>query len=247
MLDFSIISDVFPQLLRGVGTTGKLALLILIFGMIVAIPIGYARNAKSIWYHGPAASYILIIRGVPSLVQVFLVYFGLGQLDWVRSSFLWPALRDPFDCVIIALGLNSAAYTAEIIAGALRLVPKGLIEASYALGMSWYRTQRTVVIPLAARAAFPAYETEILLTVKATSLASTVTLLDLTGMARLAVTETFAPYEVFLSAGTIYFCMTSSLSWLLRRIETRFALNNLRVASRAKIGVDASEPPYAVE
>lgn len=228
MLDFSIISDVFPQLLRGVGTTGKLALLVLVFGMIVAIPIAYARNAKSIWCHGPAAGYVLIIRGVPSLVQVFLVYFGLGQLDFVRSSFLWPILRDPFACVTLALGLNSAAYTAEIIAGALRLVPKGLIEASHALGLSWYKTQRTIVIPLAARAALPAYETEILLTVKATSLASTVTLLDLTGMARLAVSDTFAPYEVFLSAGAIYFCITSSLSWLLRRMETRFALDGLK-------------------
>ena len=185
MLDVSIMADVFPQLLRGVGTTGKLAVLILILGMALAIPVAYARNAKSPWLHGPAGGYILVIRGIPSLVLVFLVYFGLGQLEFVRHSALWPVLRDPFWCAIIALGLNSAAYTAEILAGALRLVPKGLIEASYALGLSWYQTQWTVAVPLALRAALPAYETEIILTVKATSLASTITLLDLTGAARL--------------------------------------------------------------
>ncbi|SDR44270.1 amino acid ABC transporter membrane protein 2, PAAT family [Rhizobiales bacterium GAS113] len=244
MLDFSIIADVFPQLLRGVATTGKLTVLILIVGMISAVPIAYARNAKSIWLHGPAAGYILVLRGIPSLVQVFLVYFGLAQLGFVRDSFLWPVLRDPFACVVVALGLNSAAYTAEILAGALRLVPKSLVEASYALGMSWYKTQRTIVIPLAARAALPAYENEILLTVKATSLASTVTLLDLTGMARLAVTETFAPYEVFLSAGAIYFCITTSLSWLLRRMEHRLTPDNLRAATRTHADV-VSEAVHA--
>jgi len=235
MLDVSIMADVFPQLLRGVGTTGKLAVLILILGMALAIPVAYARNAKSPWLHGPAGGYILVIRGIPSLVLVFLVYFGLGQLGFVRHSALWPVLRDPFWCAIIALGLNSAAYTAEILAGALRLVPKGLIEASYALGLSWYQTQWTVAVPLALRAALPAYETEVILTVKATSLASTITLLDLTGAARLAVTETFAPYEVFLTAGAIYFSITTTLSWALRRLESRLGTDKLQTVEKGAL------------
>ena len=226
MLDLQIMADAFPKLLQGVGTTGRLAILILFLGMLLSIPIAYARNAKAVWLHGPANAYILIIRGVPSLLQVFLVYYGLGQLEFVRHSVFWPILREPFWCVIIALGLNSAAYTAEIISGALRVISHGPVEAAYALGLSWYQTQRSVVIPLAVRAALPAYENEIILTVKATSLASTVTLMDLTGVARLEVSVTYAPYEVFLTAAAIYFCMTTTLSWMLRRLERRLSMED---------------------
>ncbi len=227
MLDTSIMADVLPHLLQGLATTGKLSILILILGMLLAIPLAYARNARSPWLHGPANAYILVIRGIPSLLQVFLLYYGLGQLGFVRHSMLWPMLRDPFWCLILALGLNSAAYTAEILSGALRLVSKGMTEAAHALGLSWYQTQRNITVPLALRAALPAYESEIILTVKATSLASTITLLDLTGVARLEVSKTFAPYEVFLTAGALYFCITTGLSWLLRRLENRLSIDNL--------------------
>lgn len=243
MLDLQIMAEAFPNLLQGVGLTGRLAILILIFGMLIAIPLAYARNARSAWLHGPASAYIFVIRGIPSLLQVFLVYYGLGQFDFVRTSALWPIFRDPFWCVIIALGLNSAAYTAEIIAGALRLVPKGLNEAARALGLSWFQTQRKITIPLAVRLALPAYENEIILTVKATSLASTITLLDLTGAARLEVSNTFAPYEVFLTAGAIYFCITTSLSWLLRKLEQRLSIENRSVAQKAgELKVAAAVP-----
>jgi octopine/nopaline transport system permease protein len=228
MLDFQLMIDAIPKLVQGMGLTGKLAILILLLGMLLAIPIAYARNAKSVFLHGPANAYILLIRGIPSLLQVFLVYYGMGQLDFVRHSALWPILRDPFWCVIIALGLNSAAYTAEIISGALRLIAKGPVEAAYALGLSWYQTQVKVTLPLAIRAALPAYENEIILTVKATSLASTVTLMDITGVARLEVSATYAPYEIFLTAGAIYFCITTVLSWLLRRLERRLSIDNLK-------------------
>ncbi|SFP37623.1 amino acid ABC transporter membrane protein 2, PAAT family [Bradyrhizobium sp. Ghvi] len=234
MLDFSIMADAFPNLLKGAGMTGRLSILILLLGMMLAVPLAYARNAQSIWLHGPASIYILVIRGIPSLLQVFIVYYGLGQFSFVRNSALWPIFRDPFWCVIIALGLNSAAYTAEIIAGALRQVPKGLVEAAQALGLSWFQTQRKVTIPLAVRAALPAYENEVILTIKATSLASTITLLDLTGAARLEVSNTFAPYEVFLTAGAIYFCITTSLSWLLRRFEVRLSAGHRNEERRVK-------------
>ncbi|SFJ52442.1 amino acid ABC transporter membrane protein 2, PAAT family [Bosea sp. OK403] len=228
MLDVSIMADVLPPMLKSLGMTGKLAILILIVGMLLAVPLAFARNATSTWLSLPANGYILIIRGIPALLQVFLVYYGLAQFEIVRSSFLWPVFRDPFFCVILALGLNSAAYTAEIISGALRLIPKGLVEAAHSMGLSWFQTQFLVTLPLAMRAALPAYENEIILTVKATSLASTITLLDLTGVARLEVTNTYAPYEVFLTAGTIYFCITTTLSWALRKLERRLAIENLK-------------------
>lgn len=232
MLDTSIMADALPHMLQGLATTGRLSILVLLLGMLLAVPLAYARNARSRWLHGPANAYILVIRGVPSLLQVFLIYYGLGQIGFIRSSVLWPVLRDPFWCLVLALGLNSAAYTAEIISGSLRMVPKGMTEAAHALGLSWYRTQTSITIPLALRAALPAYENEIVLTVKATSLASTITLLDLTGIARLEVSKTFAPYEVFLTAGAIYFCITTTLSWALRRLEKRLSLDALGTAKR---------------
>lgn len=234
MLDFSLMAEIFPKLAAGIDTTGRLALLILLLGLLLAIPIAYARNAKARFLHVPAGAYISIIRGIPSLLQVFLVYYGLGQLGFIRSSVLWPLFRDPFWCVIIALGLNSAAYTAEIISGALRLIPKGLTEAAQSLGLTWLQTQWKITIPLAVRAALPAYENEIILTVKATSLASTVTLLDITGIARLEVTNTFAPYEVFLTAGALYFCITTSLSWALRRLERWLSIEASPSAAESK-------------
>lgn len=241
MLDFELMGDILPQLLRGVPTTGRLAVLILLLGFVVAVPIALARNATSAWLYGPANAFILFVRGIPALLLVFLVYYGLGQLPFVRASVLWPILREPFWCLVIALGINSAAYTAEIISGAVRLVPRGLVEASRALGLSWFHTQRKVTIPLALRGALPAYENEVILTVKATSLASTITILDLTGAARLAVSNTFAPYEVFIAAGAIYFCITTLLSIGLRWLEEWLSIERLQRTGAIKV-VKANEP-----
>lgn len=133
----------------------------------------------------------------------------------------WTILRDPFWCLIIALGMNGAAYSAELFAGAMRNVSRGVVEASRALGLSWYATVRTVIFPIALRSALPAYSNEIILTVKATSLASTITIMDLTGMARLEVARTYAPYEVFLTAAAIYVAITALLTQALKQLERR--------------------------
>lgn len=221
MLDIGLMAEVLPQLLKGVGTTGRLSVLILILALVVAVPLAFARNAARSWINLPAQAYILFFRGTPALIQVFLLYHGAGQFEWVRSSAAWIVLRDPFWCLIIALGLNGAAYTGELLAGAMRNVPKGMVEAARALGLSRWQALRTIVVPLSLRTALPAYSNEAILTVKATSLASTITILDLTGMARLEVARTYAPYEVFITAAAIYLLITSALTWLLRRVERR--------------------------
>jgi octopine/nopaline transport system permease protein len=226
MLDPGLMVEVLPQLWKGVALTGRLSFLIVLLALLLAVPLALARNAGSRWLNWPANAYILFFRGTPALIQVFLVYHGSGQFEWVRTSILWSVLRDPFWCLIIALGLNGAAYTAELLAGAMRAVPRGTVEAARALGLSWYASMRTVVAPLALRAVLPAYSNEIVLSVKATSLASTVTLLDLTGMARLEVSRTYAPYEVFLTAGAIYLAITFTLTQLLRALERRLAVED---------------------
>ncbi|MGX1785357.1 ABC transporter permease [Bosea sp. NPDC055332] len=226
MLDLGIIRSVFPDLLNGVALSIKLSLLILLFGLLLALPVAFARNATSPALRHASRLYILFFRGVPAIIQVFLVYYGLGQFQAVRSSILWPVLRDPFWCLIIALSLNGSAYTGELLAGAMRAVPRGLVEAARALGLSQARTLQTVVVPLAVRAALPAYSNEVILTVKATSLASTITLLDVTGAAKLAASQTYAPYEVFIAAGVIYFVLTYSLSYGLRQLESALAVES---------------------
>jgi polar amino acid transport system permease protein/octopine/nopaline transport system permease protein len=236
MLDFGLMAEVFPQLIKGVGLTGRLALLILVLALLVAVPLAFARNAKVRWYSYPAQAYILFFRGTPALIQVFLLYHGAGQFELIRNSAAWTILRDPFWCLIIALGLNGAAYSGELLAGAMRNVPKGTVEAARALGLSWWQTMRTVVVPLALRTALPAYSNEVILTVKATSLASTITLLDLTGMARLEVARTYAPYEVFLTAAAIYLVITFSLTYMLRMLERRLSITSNSIPAMRNAG-----------
>lgn len=221
MLDFNLMLEVMPKLWQGVGTTGRLSCLILLLAFVLAIPISFARNSNKLFLSLPANAYILFFRGTPALVQVFLVYYGLSQFSWVRTSLAWTVLRDPFWCLIIALGMNGAAYSAELFAGAMRNVSRGVVEAARALGLTWYATVRTVIFPIALRSALPAYSNEIILTIKATSLASTITILDLTGMARLEVARTYAPYEVFLTAAAIYVAITTLLTKLLKQLEQR--------------------------
>lgn len=221
MLDFNLMLEVMPKLWQGVGTTGRLSCFILLLAFILAVPLSFARNSNKLFLSLPANAYILFFRGTPALVQVFLIYYGLSQFSWVRTSFAWTILRDPFWCLIIALGMNGAAYSAELFAGAMRNVSRGVVEAARALGLSWYATVRTVIFPIALRSALPAYSNEIILTIKATSLASTITILDLTGMARLEVARTYAPYEVFLTAAAIYVAITTLLTKLLKKLEQR--------------------------
>ena len=221
MLDFDLMMEVLPKLWQGVGMTGRLSMLILLLAFVLAIPLAFARNAGHRIISVPANAYILFFRGTPALIQVFLVYYGAGQFVWIRSSVAWTILRDPFWCLIIALGMNGAAYSAELFAGAMRNVSRGVIEAARALGLSWYATIRTVIFPTALRSALPAYSNEIILTIKATSLASTITIMDLTGAARLEVARTYAPFEVFITAGAIYVAITALLTHSLKQLERR--------------------------
>jgi octopine/nopaline transport system permease protein len=220
MFDISLVFSVMPALGKGALLTLKLTALVIVLGTLLAFPVALARNSASAWLRGSANAYVMFFRGTPSLVQVFLLYYGASQFDAIQRSPLWPVLRDPFWCVVIALGLNSASYTGKTLAAALAAVPKSLLEASFSLGLSRPQAFLTVSLPLALRAALPAYGNEIILTCKATSLASTVTLLDLTGTARLLTSETYAPYEVFLSAGLVYLAINYSLMLAMRRLES---------------------------
>lgn len=209
----------FPRLLEGLSTTLRLLAFSLVFGLAIALATSCARNTR--WLSWPAEAYVYFFRGTPLLVQLFMIYFGLPQAEFIRTGPLWPFLREPFWCMCLALSLNNGAYVAEIIRGGMLGVGTGLKEASWALGLSRFHQLRFVTVPIVLRLCLPAYGNEVVSLLKATALASTVTLLDVTGIARSIVAETFAPYEIFISAAVIYLVLTFFVQTLVTHLEAR--------------------------
>ena len=197
-----------PKLIQGATITLELTALSVIAGLILAIPLGIARSSK-LWYvRSLPYGYIFFFRGTPLLIQLFLVYYGLGQFEVIRESVLWPYLRSPFWCAVLTMTLHTAAYIAEILRGAIQAIPPGEIEAARALGMSRFKTMVHIMLPRAARIGLPAYSNEVILMLKASSLASTVTLLELTGMTRTIIARNYQTVDMFLIAGVIYLVMS---------------------------------------
>lgn len=203
-MQWDVILQALPKLLQGVVLTLELVAISCITGLIFAIPMGIAR-ASTRWYvRSLPYGYIFLFRGTPLLVQLFLVYYGLAQFEAVRQGPLWPYLREPFWCAVITMTMHTTAYIAEIVRGALQAVPAGEIEAARALGMSKTQTLLFITLPRAIRIGLPAYSNEVILMLKASALASTVTLLELTGMARTIIARTYLPVEIFFAAGMLY-------------------------------------------
>ncbi|MAG98463.1 MAG: ABC transporter permease [Alphaproteobacteria bacterium] len=222
-MDFDLMVTSIPRLLEGAVVTLQLVSLSLILGMILALPLALCRVSRQPLLWMPVYGYIFYFRGTPLLVQIFLTYYGLGQFEAVRESFLWPVLREAYWCAIIAFTMNTAAYTAEILRGGILAVPAGEIEAARAVGMSRWLLYRRIILPRAIRMALPAYSNEVILMLKASALASTITLLDLTGVARIIVARSFAPYELFLTAGVIYLLMTFVVTRAFKQAEYRLS------------------------
>lgn len=218
-----MILSALPSLLSGAFVTVQLVAWSLALGLILALLVALALLSPNRLIAGPAALYVFLFRSTPLLVQLFLIYYGAGQFVAVRESFLWPLLREAYWCAIIALTLNTAAYTAEILRGGIRAVPFGQIEAARALGMHRGLMFRRIVLPQAFRQILPAYGNEMIQMVQATSLASTITLVELTGAARTIASRSFQPVELFVIAGVIYLAMNFVIAQAVRWAERRMA------------------------
>lgn len=218
-MNWEVIIKWLPRLMQGATLTLELVAIAVLAGLILAIPLGIARTSKKWYISGLPYAYIFFFRGTPLLVQLFLVYYGLAQFDAVRESSLWPYLRSPFWCAAVTMTLHTAAYIAEILRGALQAIPKGEIEAARALGMSHSKALVHIMLPRAARIGLPAYSNEVILMLKASSLASTVTLLELTGMARTIIARTYLPVEIFFAAGMFYLAMSFVLVQAFKVLE----------------------------
>lgn len=218
MSEWDFLSGTMLRLLGGLPVTLELTAVSISAGVVLAVGLALLREASRIgsWC---VRFYVFVLRGTPLLLQIFLVYYGLGQFPWVRHSFLWPFLRQPWWCAILALTLNTAAYGSEIVRGGLGAVPEGAIEAARVAGMSRLTTYRRIVLPLAFRQALPAYGNEWVIMIKSTSLASIVTLMEVTGVAYAIISETYRAVEVFLCAGAIYLTLTFLLTRAVAALE----------------------------
>ena len=203
----SIMSH-FPEFFSAAMMTLSLVTAALIISVVLALFMTFGIVSKRQYVARPLRALVFFIRGTPLLVQIFLIYYGLAQIAWLRESFLWVLFREPFFCAVFALALNSAAYSTALFRGAIDSVPHGEKEACRALGMKDFTMMRCVIIPRAIRLALPAYSNEVIIVLKSTSLASTITLLELTGMTQLLIAETFNP-AFFLIAGAIYLTLNA--------------------------------------
>jgi His/Glu/Gln/Arg/opine family amino acid ABC transporter permease subunit len=218
-MDINLMIESVPTLLKGALLSLELVALSMVIGMVLAIPLALFRISKTSWIRVPAYCYIYFFRGTPLLVQMFLVYYGFSQFEFVRNSFLWPILREAYWCAIIAFTLNTSAYTGEILRGAISSVSWGQVEAGRSVGMSRYLLLRRIIGPQAVILGLPGYSNEVILLLKSSSLASTITLMELTGLTRNIIAITFKPIELFLLAGIIYISLTFIITRIFNLVE----------------------------
>ncbi|MBB3657706.1 octopine/nopaline transport system permease protein [Rhizobium sp. BK650] len=218
-MDWQFLAGTFVSLVRAIPLTLQLAATSIALGAILALAIALCRLSGLVILEWFARSYVFVFRGTPLLVQIFLIYYGLGQFPEIRHSIFWPLLRQSYWCAVLALTMNTAAYASEIIRGGLLSVPFGQIEAARACGMPRFMQFRRIVLPLAIRQALPAYSNEMISMVKATSLASIITLMEVTGVAARIISETYRAIEVFIVAGAIYLAINFLLTRLVYLVE----------------------------
>lgn len=219
----------WPLFAKGVWMTLQLTFLPLAIGFLIALPAGMAR-ARGLRGWSPAINaYVYLFRGTPLLVQTFLIYYGLAQFAWIRESWAWEFLRSPWWCALIAFALNSGAYGAEIVRGAVASTPRGEVEAALSLGLSPRLTDALVVIPSALRRALPQYGNEVVFMLHASSVASVITIQDILGAGRTLNAKFYLAYEGFLTAAVLYMAITFALVGAFRLLERRY-LGHMGVA-----------------
>ncbi len=217
-MDFSMITTEWPLYLSGLWTTVWMVSLALIFGLLIAVPTGIMRNSDNWLVKGPAWAYVYFFRGTPLLIQLFLIYYGSGQFFNVQGT----PFEDAWFCALLAFTLNTGAYTAEIVRGSINTMPKGEIEAAKAYGMSHWQTMRRITLPSSFRRALPAYSNEVIFMLHGSAIAGVVTIVDLTGVARIVNSRYYAPFEAFITSGLLYMCVTFIIVFAFKQWEKRW-------------------------
>jgi len=229
MIDWSVVAGALPAFAGGIRVTLTLLAISLATGLLLSVPLAVARVSPRKWLSGPVWLYTYVIRGTPLLVQLFMVYYGLAQFEWLRESAAWVVLKSAWFCAWLVFALNTTAYTTEIFAGALRALPPGDLEAARSLGMSEFQIYRRILLPGALRRALPQYGNEVVMMLHAPAIASTVALVDVTRVARDVYYNHLLPVEAFGMAAIVYLVLTAVLVGGFRLLEARY-LKHLRPA-----------------
>ena len=220
MIDFILVHT--PAFLQGLATSLWLALCGLLLGITLATLSTLAIQSRVTWLSLPVQAFNHFLRSTPFLVQIYLLYYGLPQFDFIRESIVWPLLASPAFCAILALALNSNAYTTVLLDGAVRAIPKGESEAAEALGFSKMQRFFSIQLKRVLINIWPSYTNEVILIFKATAIASTITVLDLMGVTRQLMAETYRMTECLLIAGVLYLLTTYLLSGILYWVKKRY-------------------------
>lgn len=218
-MDFQVIIDNLPLYLQGLKTTIVLVVSSLIVGLLLAIPIALLASSKSKWISALPKAYIYFFRGTPLLVQMFMIYHGMGQFEAVRESFLWVIFQHAWACALVAFALNTAGYTGEILRGTIAQTPYGEVEAAKSVGMSNAQIYRRIILPSTFRRALPAYGNEVIFMLHGSSLAGLITIVDLFGAAKIVNARNFVPFESFIAAGIFYLAITFMIVWGFKKAE----------------------------
>jgi len=221
-LEFGLAFQHWDLFALGVWNTVVLVSLSLLFGLVLAVPMGIARAYSHPVFNPPVWGFTYLFRGTPLLVQTYLIYNGLSQFDAVRDSFLWPFLRQAWWCALIAFSLNTAAYTTEILRGAIQATPFGEIEAARASGMSPWMRMRRIVLPSAFRRALPAYSNEVIFMLHGSAIASIITIIDITGAGRTLNGRYYLAFEGFITAAVLYMILTYFITRGFKRLEGKW-------------------------
>ncbi|HKK91324.1 MAG TPA: ABC transporter permease [Desulfobacteraceae bacterium] len=230
-MDIDVILDTLPKFWDGAVITIEMTAISVTIGFFLAILVAVMRTSKSPLLWMPSYGFTFYFRGTPLLVQLFLIYYGSGQFqEFLSNVGLWTFFKEAWFCALLTLTLNTTAYSAEIFRGGIQGVTFGEIEAGRAYGMSGVKLYRRIIIPSALRIAWPAYTNEVVFLLQATSLVSIITLMDLTGVARVASARTFAFYELFLTVALIYLVLVYVIIFVFKRIERRI---NAHLSSNA--------------
>ena len=225
MLNVDVIASSLPMYVVGTWVTLKLLFVALTAGLMVAIPLAVLRASSNPLVSRPVWLFTYVFRGTPLLVQLFLIYYGLAQFSWMRESIVWPLFSSAWFCAMLAFAINTCAYTTEIIAGAISATYHGEVEAAKSMGMSPITLYRRIVLPSALRRSLPAYSNEVIMMLHSTSLASIVTLMDITGAAREVNSRFYLPFEAFITAAGFYLVLTFMLVSLFHLAEKRWLVH----------------------
>ncbi|MEL0629664.1 ABC transporter permease [Psychromonas aquatilis] len=221
-MDFSIIINEYPFYLSGLWTTTWLVATSLLIGLLIAIPAGLLQDHSWWIIKWPIRAYMYFFRGSPLLVQLFLIYYGAAQFESLRETWAWEFLQEAWFCALLAFTLNTGAYTAEIVRGVVATVPEGEVEAAKAYGMNRWKTLKRIILPNALRRALPAYSNEIIFMIHGSAVAGIVTIVDITGAARVVNARYYAPFEAYLAAALLYMCLTFTVIYLFKLWEKSY-------------------------